>query len=135
MIKTKKATKTSQNKTKIHTLPGNHKFSTEFIRATIYLYHMFHELDKSPLIAWFEDFDKEPFPEKTLETWLRMADTYQLLKQEEPKNIEKHKKIYKLLVILSTGITLEEVLTPQNDTGLGEKDIVEIYNTFNSIKE
>jgi hypothetical protein len=38
-------------------------------------------------------------------------------------------------VVLSTGITLEEVLTPPNDTGLSEKDIIEIYNTFNSIKE
>lgn len=134
MAKTKKTTKSSkENKT--HTSPGSHKFSTEFVRATIYLYHMFHELDKSPLIAWFEDFDKEQDPEKALETWLRMADTYQLLKQEEPKNIEKHKRIYKLLVILSEGISLEEVLTPPNETGLSEKDIIKIYNTFNSIKE
>ena len=132
MAKTKKTTKSNH---KTHTLPGNHKFSTEFVRATIYLYHMFHEIEKSPLIAWFEDFDKEPHPEKALETWLRMADTFQLMKQEEPKNIEKHKKIYKLLVILSTGISLEEILTPPNDTGLSEKDIILVYNTFNSIKE
>ncbi len=58
-----------------------------------------------------------------------------LLNGSEPKNAEKHKKIYKLLVTLSTGITLEEVLTPPNETGLNEKDIIKIYNTFNSIKE
>lgn len=132
MVKTKKTTKSGQNKDKILT---GHKYSTEFVRATIYLYHMFNEIEKSPLIAWFEDFDKEKDPEKALETWMQMADSFQLLKQEEPKNKDKHKKTYKVLLDISKGITLEELTTPPNDTGLNEREIVKIYNTYNSIRE
>lgn len=140
MMKRKKSRKTpkvNHGKEKTHYQPQrNHKFSVEFVRATIYLYHVFHEIDQAPLIAWFEEFDRSQDPEKELQKWIHMANCFQLLTQEEQKNLEKHKRIYKTLLDISAGITLEKILSHPdfNQKGLSEQEVQKIYDTYTSIR-
>lgn len=106
----------------------HHTFSLEFIRATIYLQYVFHKVDPSPFIKWFEDFDRDANPEKELKIWLHLAKCFEKLTKKST-DINKDKQTYKVLLSFSTGMTPEEV-SVSKDITLTKKEIKQIYDSF-----
>jgi hypothetical protein len=102
------------NPKKLVPSPRKHnKFSVEFIRATIYLHQLFFNVSPSPLMKWFEDFDRDSNPEKELHIWLYIAEIYKALTQDHPDDTNINKQIFTILVKISTGMKPKEIIKSQ----------------------
>lgn len=106
-----------------------HEFSEEFKDATRYVQQTLYEVDGSSFEEWMDDFDRDANPERELEIWVRIANTYEEIKKEYPNDLKIKDDIYRTLLFSSMGRD-DFVLDQMGEATLPKKDIKQIIQRW-----
>lgn len=94
-----------------------------------YLYNTFKEVDPISQEKWIEDFKRDQNPDREIEIWMMMADTYNTYLQKSEFDIEVKKEVYKIILMRSAAPE-DEVLKHLNLVHLSKKAAKEIMQTY-----
>lgn len=94
-----------------------------------YLYTTFKEVDPTSLENWIEDFRRDQNPDREIEIWMMMANTYNTYLKNGDFDLEVKKEIFKI-VLMRSSATEDEVIAHLELLHLSEKEARAIMQAY-----